>query len=152
MENAKQQNIWQLQRTIAYRLLAWSGYSMGAGLALLAGGPFWRGFGLQAISWGAIDAVIALAGLGLAGRRASLPDPDGPETVARETRNLTRLLWINTGLDVFYVLGGLVLARTKGAADRGWRGHGWGIVVQGGFLFLFDLYHARRLGRGDTGR
>jgi hypothetical protein len=35
--------------------------------------------------------------------------------------------------------------RTKGKADAQWRGHGWGIFVQGKFLFWFDLYHALRV-------
>jgi hypothetical protein len=46
---------------------------------------------------------------------------------------------------VLYVLGGLWLARTKGEDDEFWRGSGWGIVVQGAFLFVFDLIHARQL-------
>ena len=45
--------------------------------------------------------------------------------------------------------GGVWLARTKGREDAGWRGQGWGIVVQGAFLFLFDLYHAMRVPRGE---
>jgi hypothetical protein len=41
------------------------------------------------------------------------------------------------------LVGGLSLLR----ADAFWRGIGlqaigWGIIIQGGFLFLFDLYHA----------
>ena len=33
------------------------------------------------------------------------------------------------------------LARTKGATDEKMRGQGWGIVLQGLFLFKFDLIH-----------
>lgn len=70
-------------------------------------------------------------------RYAALPDPQAPAVEAQERRNLRRLLWLNAGLDVLYVLGGLLLQRRQH-----WRGHGWGIIIQGSFLFLFDLYHA----------
>ncbi|MCL4303476.1 MAG: hypothetical protein KJ077_47760 [Anaerolineae bacterium] len=136
-------NIWQTQEILLSRLLAWSRLSLIAGLSLLRSNAFWRGVGLQAFGWGLIDAAIALLGRwSMYRRRAALPDPAAPAVLAQESRNLRRLLWFNAGLDVLYVLGGLMLVRTRGATDRGWRGHGWGIVIQGGFLFLFDLYHA----------
>jgi carboxylesterase len=51
-------------------------------------------------------------------------------------------LWINAGLDVLYVTGGFVLLHRLGARDPFVAGTGWGIVVQGGFLFFFDLLNA----------
>ncbi|MBN1812420.1 MAG: hypothetical protein JXA14_11325 [Anaerolineae bacterium] len=71
-----------------------------------------------------------------------MPDPLAPEVLAREARNLRRILLINTGLDVLYVTGGVILALTLGGDSPFWCGNGWGIVVQGGFLFFFDLLHA----------
>jgi hypothetical protein len=124
------------------------------------GSPFWRGFGAQAVGWGLVDAAIALLGRWVSQRRrAALTDSGGdplsPDVLERQARNLRRLLWVNTGLDVLYVAGGLALAmagiRCSGPSLAGmramavsWRGHGWGIVAQGGFLFFFDLIHARR--------
>ena len=64
------------------------------------------------------------------------------EALAREARKLRRLLWINTGLDVLYVTGGFVLLYTSGAQNPFAAGNGWGVIVQGGFLFVFDLLHA----------
>jgi hypothetical protein len=40
------------------------------------------------------------------------------------------------------VLGGVWLIQTWGADAALWRGHGWGVVIQGGFLFFFDFLHA----------
>jgi hypothetical protein len=40
---------------------------------------------------------------------------------------------------VLYVLGGLAVIYFM--TEPVWRGVGWGIVVQGGFLFVFDLVH-----------
>ena len=136
-------DIWTYYRTITRRLLMWSIVSVTAGVALLFFGPLWQGVGLEAIAWGAIDAGIALVGGWVTRRRrAGLADALAPEVLSREARNLRRILLINTGLDVLYVAGGVLLALTLGADSPFWRGNGWGIVVQGGFLFLFDLFHA----------
>ena len=116
--------------TIAQRLLLWGALSTIGGVLLqFSRKPFWIGVGQQAIGWGLIDALIAL----LAGRARSKP-------LSSET--LRRILLINAALDVLYMLGGFIFARTKGAADEKLRGQGWGIVLQGLFLFKFDLIHA----------
>jgi carboxylesterase len=138
--------IWDFQDALTRRLLLWSAASMLAGGALLLfGDSFWRGFGLQALVWGAIDAGIAIFGRRGANQRLLTNISAGGDDVAlavREARNLRRLLWINTGLDVLYVVGGIALITTSGQGDEFARGNGWGIVVQGAFLFLFDLLHA----------
>ena len=136
--------IWDFQDALVRRLLLWSALSIAAGAILLlaADAPWWRGFGLQAVVWGAIDAGIALFGRRAAQKRQA-SSPPGAETTGREARKLHRLLWINTGLDILYVAGGLLLISTLGRSDPFAAGNGWGIVLQGGFLFVFDLLHAR---------
>ncbi len=128
-------------RNVSLRLLTWSVLSMAVGgLLWRRGSLFWRGFGAQALGWGAVDGLIALSGL--------RPGRQPPQDPARAARNLRRLLWFNAMLDVGYMAGGLWLVRSKGRSDAQWRGQGWGIVVQGGFLFVFDVVHAlRRLAR-----
>ena len=117
-------------QTIARRLLLWGAISTNGGVILqFSRRPFWIGFGQQAIGWGLIDALIAL----VAGRSASR---------SFSSSTLRRILLINAGLDVLYMLGGFIFARTKGATDEKLRGQGWGIVLQGLFLFKFDLIHA----------
>ena len=86
-----------------------------------------------------IDAAIAVFGRESARKR--LAQPDAVTRVARERRNLSLLLWINAGLDVLYMLGGWSLAK-RHQSSRMMRGTGQGILLQGGFLFLFDVYHA----------
>ncbi|MGQ9491556.1 MAG: alpha/beta hydrolase [Anaerolineae bacterium] len=134
--------IWDFQDTLSRRLLLWSALSVVAGaILLLTGGGFWRGFGVQALAWGAIDAAIALFGQRSAARRRAR-GLHSAEALAHEATNLRRLLWINTALDVLYVTGGLVLLYTWGAQNPFAAGNGWGIIAQGGFLFFFDLLHA----------
>jgi hypothetical protein len=140
-------DIWQFQTKLTRRLLVWSVFSMAAGLLmLLPPDPLWTGIGVQFLAWGAIDAAIAWFGARAARRRqAKLTSAEALEAQTPEARKLARLLWVNTGLDVLYVLGGVFLARSLGVADPFWFGTGLGIMVQGGFLFLFDWLHARRL-------
>ncbi len=141
--------IWDFQDTLSRRLLLWSALSVVAGaILLLAGGDFWRGFGVQALAWGAIDAAIALFGQRSAAKRRAT-GPHTAEALAGEAVKLRRLLWINTGLDVLYVAGGLILVYTLGAQNPFAAGNGWGIVVQGGFLFVFDLLHALAVPRRE---
>lgn len=142
--------IWNLQKLILARLLSWSRFSVIAGLGLLPLDPFWHGVGLQAIGWGVIDALIAILARRSLNAKLVRPEAAAPETQQREARNLQRLLWLNTGLDILYVLGGLWLAYRRGAANPKWRGHGWGIILQGGFLFLFDLYHALLIAKTES--
>jgi hypothetical protein len=113
------------------------------GILLLPLRPFWRGFGSQNIGWGIINVGIALIGSAMSERRfAGLPNPHAREVVTQESNNLRRILWINAALDVVYMLGGLRWTRTRGQKKIFARGAGWGIVLQGGLLFVFDLVHA----------
>ena len=137
-------SIWERQKTITRQLFAW------AGLSILIGGilnldedRFRKGVGVQFAGWGLINALIAIFGSrATARRKAQLLDPEGAEVTTVERQKLRRLLWLNTVLDVFYMLGGGWLARSKGRNDRYWRGQGLGIILQGAFLFFFDLLHA----------
>jgi hypothetical protein len=138
-------SIWTYQDTISRRLLSWSALSIVAGLAVTPLNSYWRGFGWQAVGWGVIDAAIAYFGRASARKRQS--QPDAALRVERERRNLSLLLWINVGLDALYMLGGRRLTQRR-HASRMLRGTGWGIVLQGAFLFIFDLYHAASIPRG----
>jgi hypothetical protein len=139
-------DIWNFQTQLTRRLSYWSIASIAIGLPLLSVDLFWRGVGIQFIVWGAIDLLIAIFGSRSASRRKARLSPDELlDTAPKETANLKRILLINTALDVFYVAGGIALIFTLGADNPEWRGHGWGIIVQGGFLFFFDLVHALKL-------
>ncbi|MBX3001711.1 MAG: hypothetical protein KF893_24520 [Caldilineaceae bacterium] len=139
--------IYQFQRMLSRRLLIWSGLSILVGLWLTLSNrdPNRRGFAQQAAAWGAINAAIAVGGRIAADRRAVDPRAHDSSMQQKEAQKLRRLLWFNAALDVFYVIGGLALAHRPDPDGRGWYGHGWGIIVQGFFLFWFDLYHALAL-------
>ena len=134
--------LWRFQRRLTGLLLGWAAASIGTGLALQRGGDaLRRGVGEQYVGWGVVNALIALIGRRPPAAANMLVE------VAAKKRTLSRLLWLNTGLDVLYVLGGWRLMRGRGATNARWRGRGLGIVLQGGFLFFFDLLNALALRR-----
>ena len=137
--------IWSLQARISRQLLIWSALSIVTGALLLFLAPFWRGVGVQGLVWGAIDAAIAGFGLMQLRRKRGKPDADLPETLQREARSLRRSLLINAGLDVLYIVGG-VLILTNFTAEFA-HGNGVGIIIQGGFLLVFDTFYAFRVQR-----
>jgi hypothetical protein len=141
--------IWLFQTTLTRRLLIWAIGSMALSVPLfITTNPFLRGIGIQFLAWGAVDAAIAVFGAHMSAKKqAGITDPERAVVEAKEARWLERVLWINTCLDVLYVLGGVWLTQTLGAESPLWRGHGVGVVIQGGFLFFFDFYHARVLQR-----
>jgi len=90
------------QHRLSERLLAWSLINLVGGVLLQkASSPFWRAFGQQSIGWGAINAALAVFGRWNLQRKAARSDSMGK--VQRDARNLQRILWINTGLDVLYL-------------------------------------------------
>ncbi|GAA6748978.1 DUF6992 family protein [Thermus brockianus] len=95
---------------------------------LVAADPVWRGFWLTNALWASVDGGIALVGL-------LSPEPDRAW--------LRDILYLNAALDLLYIAGGLWLA-SKGEARL--QGAGWAVVLHGGWLLLFDLYHAVTLG------
>jgi esterase/lipase len=136
--------IWDFENLLSRRLMAWAGLNIlvGAGLALFGEG-IWPVFGLTAIVWGAVNGLIALFGLRKAGQHLFQPSTDEDEVV--EAARIRKILWINNALDVLYVAGGTALLYFLGQNSLFWRGAGWGTVLQGAFLFGFDLWHARRV-------
>lgn len=133
-----QNPIWKFEADLTNRLLIWSILSLLSGLYIwFATNEFGRGFGIQLVAWGAVDAVIAIVGVRSAARRKSTADPKN------EALFIRKVLWINFGLDVLYILGGFWLIQAY--SESFWQGTGWGIVLQGAFLFLFDLIHALRV-------
>lgn len=139
-------DIWSFQDSLTRRLMLWSFSSILTGAWLVWGTEFWRGMGIQFLAWGAIDLAIAFLGaMATRKRKAKLTPEELISTQPSERANLAKILWINTGLDVLYVAGGMALILTFGASNPFWQGGGWGITIQGGFLFFFDLFHAMKL-------
>jgi len=117
-------------------LLAWSGLSIASGALLLAtqSSTFWQGFAIQSLGWGVIDATIGI--LSLLWMKANL---HSAEEAQKERTSFRQVMLINTALDVLYILVGVGLVIW---GNQNLQGHGYGVIVQGGFLFLFDGLNA----------
>lgn len=102
------------------------------------------GFALQSLIWGAIDGVIAWFGARDLRRRLAAGEAGDALASAAFGRRLHRLLLVNAALDVAYVAAGVAILAVWRTPDG--LGHGLGVLVQGGFLLLFDALHARRCG------
>ena len=91
---------------------------------------YWNGFNL------------ALAGIGLF--TSIKGDPKGltMSQTLKEQQKIEKTLLFNAGLDLAYVAGGFYLQEraknSTGNTDR-LKGYGQSLVLQGGFLFAFDL-------------
>lgn len=127
-----------VRRDLTRRLTAWGAFSVAAGgamsvVATRRGEPLLAGVARQFLAWGAIDLVIA--GVGAAANRRPVTDATGA------LRSLRRLLVVNAVLDVGYLVGAAVLARSPGR-----RGDAAGVAVQGLALLVLDVGQARRIG------
>ena len=120
---------------------AWAVGNVGSGLALrgqTTGAD--RYFHEMNIGWGAIN--LTLAGLGYWSSMKADPGSFDLASTIAEQHKIQKILLLNTGLDVGYVLGGAYLIeRSKNTTDNPERLKGFGrsIILQGGFLFVFDL-------------
>ncbi|MBC8170802.1 MAG: hypothetical protein H7X77_04000 [Anaerolineae bacterium] len=139
-------NIWEFSNQLSQRLFRWNLLNILSGLWLASRGGFWRGFGSQNIGWGIINIAIAAVGSIMMRRRyKTLPDPNTPTIQRQESRSLKRLLLLNAGLDIFYMLGGWRFARSRTWNDYQAQGIGYGIIIQGLLLFIFDLTQAAQV-------
>ncbi len=139
-------NIWQFQDVLTRRLSVWAQLSIALGLVgMLIPRPFWRGVAIQFVGWGLINLTLSVFGnRGTRRRIARLSEEEKHTLAPEETRKVRRILWVNTGLDVLYMLGGALFARAN-FSDPFRVGTGLGIILQGMFLFFFDWIHARKL-------
>ena len=101
-----------------------------------------RYFHQMNLGWGAVN--LALAGTGyLAARRAArLPATSRAENVRAQLRT-ENLYLLNAGLDAAYLATGWYLLEkgrnpTAAGLPERWRGYGQSLLLQGGFLLLFD--------------
>ncbi len=102
---------------------------------------------------------LGIAGAGLLGSRKRSADTETLADAVRQHENMKQILLVNAGLDVAYVVGGGYLrerAQTELATNANpdkadqLRGYGKSIMVQGGFLLVFDLVNYFIFkGRGD---
>jgi hypothetical protein len=98
-----------------------------------------RYFHQMNVYWNVVN--LALAGFGYYG--ATKADPAGMDLAKtlKDYYGTEKTLLFNAGLDVGYILGGLYLTERAKHAEKGrdqLKGFGQSVMLQGGFLLLFD--------------
>ncbi len=149
MEHMNEQQLTSVESTLTSALLAWSAASVAVGAALAVAGRASKSdevtaFGRQTAAWGAVDALIAGAGVLSRRRRGQLSDDEADKKI----RSLRTLLLVNAAADVGYIAGGaLLIARGRRGRKtlRMSAGDGAAIAIQGAFLLVLDLSQSRQL-------
>lgn len=110
--------------------------------------PRARALAQGSAAWNLVNAGLAVGGLASAQRRGLTP-PSWP-AVALEGQRSRGVFLLNAGLDVGYMAAGLWL-RARGARVESpqLQGYGDALLVQGGFLFAFDLTMVAVKARAD---
>lgn len=133
------------QRRLMTTLGGWSAGSMLTGGAMLVASESTavRWAGTQNLVWGAIDGAIAL--YALHENDALAESTKTAEEWRRERERVSRIFWINVGLDILYVVAGTALV-ALGRNERA-IGSGQGVLVQGTFLLVFDTVGGLAMGQ-----
>lgn len=91
------------------------------------------------VLWNTVNLGIAVGGyLGASDLPSAMSSPE----LMQEYQNFSKILLFNTGLDVAYVMTGLYLRERSSNVSKHsnrLRGYGNSLMLQGAFLFAFDL-------------
>lgn len=134
------------QKTLGYALggYALANIAVGAIAAGQTQGET-KAFHQMNVYWNLVN--LGIAGAAAFSQRKQSGEGETLAQAVRQHENMKQVLLVNVGLDVAYVMGGLYLRQRgltnelNGLADKAARQQGYGtsIMVQGGFLFAFDL-------------
>lgn len=121
-------------------LLGWAGANMAVGTAgyFMADAPRWKYFHQMNAGWNVVNAAIG--GFGLAGALSEDPASYGLAQTFAEGHSIQTILALNIGLDAAYMAGGAWMWErgVRKDSDR-LVGYGRSLILQGGFLFAFDI-------------
>ena len=120
-------------------LAGWSVANLvGSGIATDTRNKEMRYFHQMNVMWGGIN--LAIAGLGYWGANREKIDNPTIESVQKHQRRIEKTYLINAGLDVVYIGSGLLMNKTSDNQKNPekFKGYGNSIMVQGGFLLLYD--------------
>lgn len=134
------QTQYEINRTGMLVLGSWALINLGSGIygnAQFSGQQ--KYFHQMNAMWNTVNLGLATAGYFSA--KSLLTDPT-LSSVLSEQMSLENIFLLNTGLDVGYVMAGFFLReRSKNSSNNKNRlaGYGNSLLLQGGFLFVFDL-------------
>jgi len=86
--------------------------------------------------WNTVN--LGLAGVGFYSARKTLPAKQFSYGALNKQYQIEKTLLFNAGLDIGYMAFGAYLMERDGDNAERWEGFGKGLLLQGGFLFVFD--------------
>ena len=139
--NSYNQSRLQRQKTGMMVLGGWAVANIAGGLALRSGAEgSQKHFHTMNAAWNVVN--LGIAGLGYFAAIKSDPASFDLYATIHEQHKLQKILLFNAGLDLGYMAGGLYLMeRSKNATKNveQMKGFGRSIILQGAFLFVFDV-------------
>lgn len=132
-----------IERRGMIALGSWAAANLAVNGALLLSGPQDdrdRHFYQMNLAWSVVNG--ALAGAGLLSARSRTGEVSALGQTAKEQSKTEKIFLVNTGLDVAYIVGGLYMkevGRNNESDGAMWAGFGNAVILQGGFLLVFDL-------------
>lgn len=98
-----------------------------------------RYFHQMNVMWGGIN--VAIAGLGYWGAGREKIDNRTLAAVLKHQNKTEKTFLLNAGLDLLYIGGGVLMNKTSDnqKVPERFKGYGNSIMLQGGFLLLFDV-------------
>jgi hypothetical protein len=136
------QDGWRTNQTGMTVLGGWAAANMiTSGILLGQHSGAERAFHQMNIGWNAVN--LSIAGLGYwHSLRQRTHTPDTPGDLLRQQQKIRQSLLFNAGLDLAYVTAGAWMmdrGRRLERPDERLEGFGKSLILQGGFLFVFDL-------------
>ena len=131
----------QTDKRLMLGLGSWAGANFlvsGVGWATVPKGEAYY-FHQMNVLWNTVNIGLAIPGYFNA--KKSNPNLTFAETIKKQNKT-EKIFLINTGLDIAYISSGLLLrsnAKTNLSKRDQFNGFGTSLLMQGGFLFLFDL-------------
>lgn len=127
----------EIQQGGMLALGGWAVANIVGNSALLVASDEYDDFAIMNLGWAGINLGLATVGY----RGASMDAEPSLRSLARRQRRLEHAFLFNTGLDVGYVFAGLWLTElaNRSARPEQLAGFGSALIVQGSFLFAFDL-------------
>jgi hypothetical protein len=128
----------QIEKRSMTALASW------AGLNIVSGSIGWattkeesKYFNQMNVAWNIVNLGIALPSL-----LRKHPKDLSSEEIMRQQHTIEKVLMLNVGLDVAYVTSGFLLkemSKNNPENYHRFRGFGNSLLIQGGFLFAFDI-------------
>lgn len=133
-------NFIDFQKKAMWTLGSWSAaHAVVSSVGLLANSES-EAFHQMNLSWSAVNLLIALPALHSLYNTEQVYN--SPSDLERERHQFSKVLALNTGLDVAYMTTALFLysaPASENATVEMNRGFAQALLLQGGFLFVFDL-------------